>query len=104
MRKRYPILIIAWVAASSALVPGTASADLSSELASKLSQYCMPKDTEGCGIMRPRYQNGACYCGDTAYMWYDAEARRVKCPAGQIPIVASVCPSAGYGGKLVKDF
>jgi hypothetical protein len=79
---------------------------LRENLTQALQNYCIPKDEEGCGIARPRYQDNACYCGDPIYMYYDSVDRtcRVKCPAGQVSKIASVCPTAGYGGKLVKDF
>jgi hypothetical protein len=82
------------------------AATLRETLTQALQNYCVPKDAEGCRIMQPRYQNSSCYCGDPIYMYYDATARtcRVKCPAGQIARTASVCPTAGYGGKLVKNF
>jgi hypothetical protein len=100
--KKYPILLVAW-----AMWPGLARADLKSTLTSKLSQYCIPKDAEGCGVMRPRYQSGTCYCGNSTYMQYSANLRtcQVKCPAGQIPdISTSGGCDGGYGVLLVKDF
>jgi hypothetical protein len=88
------------------LSPGkSGAAPLRDTLTSKLSQYCIPKDTAGCGVLRAKYQNSACYCGNTTYMYYDATARtcRPKCPAGQIPEETSGGCQAGYGGLVVKE-
>jgi hypothetical protein len=89
-----------------ALSPSPSHAGLRESLTSALQTYCIPKDVKGCGIMMPRYQDSSCYCGNSIYMYYDSVDRtcRVRCPAGQIARAASVCPTAGYGGKLVKDF
>jgi hypothetical protein len=98
--RKYPILIIAW-----AMWPGMARADLRSSLTSALQGYCIPKDAAGCGVLRAKYQNSACYCGNATYMYYDATARtcRPKCPAGQIPQETSGGCQAGYGGLVVKE-
>jgi hypothetical protein len=71
-----------------------------------LKDYCVPASGEVCVDMAARYQGGACDCGNPEYMYYDKEARRcrVRCPAGQIARTAAACPTAGYGGRLVKDF
>jgi hypothetical protein len=101
--KKYPILLLAW------LLPFGARAQtntLRAKLTEALKTYCVPPDEQTCGSYQARYQNGSCYCGNPDYTYYDAAARRcrIKCPAGQIPQQADVCPSAGYGGLLVKDF
>ena len=101
--KRYPILIIAWLG-----LPLPARAEtLSDKLTAALKAYCVPRRAEMCSsTMRPRYQNGTCYCGDPTYMYYDATAEtcRVKCPAGQMPEKTSGGCQGGYGGIIVKDF
>ena len=94
---------------------GASVSELRAALTRALENQCIPKDEEGCGIYKPRFEDNACYCGNPIYMRYDTAQRtcQVICPAGQMPdIVSSIqtlgasasgCP-AGYGPMIIKDF
>lgn len=108
--KRYPILLIAWLA------PGVAGAGLKETLQNALKNYCIPKDAAGCDEgSKARYDasSGACVCDQSGYS-YDTSARSCAkncsgapgtikmditdgCPAGTISIEASggSCPIPG---------
>jgi hypothetical protein len=102
--KRYPILLIAWLAPLAAR--GATNEDLRRRLGEKLAEYCVPSDEKGCGSFRARYQGGTCYCGNPNYTRYNPVTRRCEiiCPEGKVPVRTDVCNSVGFGGLLVKDF
>jgi hypothetical protein len=106
MKIRYRILLAAWLAVPIGSASGARAQALRAKLTEALKTYCVPPSEDVCVDMAARYQNFACYCGDPTYMYYDREARRcrVKCPAGQIVKPVTVCPTAGYGARFVKDF
>jgi hypothetical protein len=75
------------------------------QLSAALTAYCIPKVEETCeSPLRACYQNGTCYCGDAAYMRYNAADRICEpyCPAGQWPEQVQGC-DAGQYSMLVKE-
>jgi hypothetical protein len=104
MKRKYPILLIAW-----AMWPGVARADLKSTLTSKLIQYCIPKDTTGC-TYKANYTGTGCVC-PTGGRYYSTINRRCDaCSAGTyaLPNTASCtdcpgptsCPAGTYKADI----
>jgi hypothetical protein len=79
---------------------------LRDKLVEALKTYCVPPDEQTCDSYQARYQDNACYCGNPDYTQYNRDMRRceVICPAGQKVVKVDVCPYAGFGAVVVKDF
>lgn len=97
--KKYPILLIAWLA------PGAAGAGLKETLQKALGDYCVPKEAQYCEPpFLAAYNSNAsgankcgCPCDDMKYV--EAERRCVDCEYGSTGRFATECkaPSCPTG-------